>query len=265
MIDTHCHILPKLDDGPSSWDESVKMAQRAAEDGIQIIIATPHYKRDIFENTNAQITKQVNYLNCLLVNKRCPVKILPGCEIYFDPQILEDLLKNELITLNHSPYLLLEFPTEMHLSKEVEWHLFQLQLKGYIPIIAHIERCFFFYKHFEILEEWSKRGIETQLTVCSLTGIFGEAVKNFALQVLKRNIVNYLITDAHSLSKYGREPVLSEGVKQASRVMGWKKALDLVTKNPEKIIPKDIPKEDPVKIDSAQSKNSINLSYKFIK
>lgn len=240
MIDTHCHILPKLDDGPSSWDESVKMAQKAAKDGIQTIIATPHYKRNIFENNNRQITEQVNHLNCLLIQESCPVKILPGCEIYFAPQILVDLSKGELISLNHSSYLLLEFPTQMHLSKEVERQLFQIQLKGYIPIIAHIERCFFFYEHCDVLKEWVKRGIETQLTVASLKGIFGEKVKSFAIQVLKEDMVTYLITDAHSLSKYGRKPILSEGVEQASRIIGREKAFSLVTKNPDKIIQNNI-------------------------
>ena len=92
------------------------------------------------------------------------------------------------------------------------------------------------YGHIDLLEEWHQRGIQTQLTAASLDGIFGRKVKDFAINVLKRGLINYLVTDAHSVSKYGRKPTLSEGVKKASLVIGQQEALNLVTTNPEKII-----------------------------
>ncbi|MBN2395767.1 MAG: tyrosine protein phosphatase [Candidatus Atribacteria bacterium] len=236
MIDTHCHILPHLDDGPDSWDESLLMAKMAAEDGITAIIATPHYKNGIYETKKSQILEKVAQLNELLVNQEIPIKIFPGSEIHFYDGLLKDLTGDSLVTLNSSSYLLLEFPNSIRISTEIENVIFQIQLKGYLPIIAHVERCFYFYHHIDLLEEWHQRGIETQLTSASLSGLFGQEIKNFAIKVLKRGIIDYLVTDAHSVSKYGRKPILSEGVQKASQVIGQQEALNLVTTNPKKII-----------------------------
>lgn len=236
MIDTHCHILPNLDDGPSSWDESLMMAQKAYEDGINIIIATPHTKNGIYENNHARIVEKVDQLNQLLQKQKNPLKILPGCEIHFYDHLLEDLPNNGLISLNHSSYLLIEFPNQIKISQEIEKYLFRIQLAGYTPIIAHVERCNNFYYQVDILEQWHQRGIETQLTASSLNGLFGRSAKQFAIKLLKKGLVDYLVTDAHSLSKYGRKPILSEGVKKVSHIVGQQEALDLVTTNPAKII-----------------------------
>jgi len=140
------------------------------------------------------------------------------------------------LTLNHSPYLLLELPNDIHLSSYIEQYLFQLQLNSYIPIIAHIERCFDFIRNIELLEKWHTRGIESQLTSGSLNGIFGKKIQLFAQQTLKKGLINYLVTDAHSVSKFGRKPILSEGTNKISRIIGRQKALELVTTNPVRIL-----------------------------
>ncbi len=236
MIDSHCHILPKLDDGPATWEEALDIARIASNDGIKAIIATPHYKLGVYQNNAQIIILAVNQLNKRLKEERIPVKVLPGMEIHFYPELINDLQNGELLTLNNSPYLLLEFPNDIHLSSYIEQYLFQLQLNGYIPVIAHIERCFGFLQNLELLEKWHTRGIESQLTSASLNGIFGKGIQLFAQRALKNNLIDYLVTDAHSVSKFGRKPILSEGVHKISHIIGQEKALDLVTTNPEKIL-----------------------------
>ena len=160
MIDTHCHILPELDDGPTTWDESIAMAQRAAQDGISHIIATPHYKKGIYENTGNSILQQVDLLNQLLIKNDISLTVLPGCEISLYEDMLKDILDRKVLTLNHSPYVLIELPGEIRISHQLEDTFFNLQLKGFIPIIAHIERCIDFYHHFDRLIKWVDRGID---------------------------------------------------------------------------------------------------------
>lgn len=239
MIDTHCHILPHLDDGPSSWEECLAMAQRAAEDGITKIIATPHTKNGVYENKGDQIMEKVSHLNWLLEKNKIHVKIFPGCEIQLYDRILDDLEQedqNGLISLNYSSRLLIELPSNIKISPEIENCIFKIQLKGFIPVIAHVERVYDFYYNLDILERWVEQGIETQLTSASLNGIMGKKAHLFALRLLQRGLITYLVSDAHSDSKFGRKPILSEGVKKITKVIGSQKALDLVTTNPEKIM-----------------------------
>lgn len=239
MIDTHCHILPHLDDGPSSWEECLAMAQRAAEDGITKIIATPHTRNGIYENESNQIMEKVNQLNQFLEENKILLQIFPGCEIQLYDRILNDLEQeglNGLITLNYSSRLLIELPSNIKISREIENCLFKIQLKGFIPVIAHIERVYDFYHNSDILDRWIEQGIETQLTSASLNGIMGKKAHLFALRLLQRGLITYLVSDAHSNSKYGRKPILSEGVRKITKVIGRQKALDLVITNPEKIM-----------------------------
>jgi protein-tyrosine phosphatase len=240
LIDSHCHILPNIDDGPTSWEEALEIARMASADGIKVIIATPHYKLDVYQNSPQKIIFAVEQLNSRLVEQGIPLKVLPGMEIHFYPELIDDLKNGELLTLNNSPYLLIEFPNDIKLSSFIEQYLFQLQLNGYIPIIAHIERCFDFSSNIDLVEKWHNRGIESQLTSASLNGIFGKKIQLFAQQALKKGLIDYLVTDAHSTSKFGRKPILSEGVNKISRIIGQEKAIELVTKNPEKILTTDL-------------------------
>jgi protein-tyrosine phosphatase len=245
LIDTHCHILPNLDDGPVTLEEALDIARIASNDGIKAIIATPHYKLGVYQNSSQTIILAVNQLNNRLIEDGIPVKVFPGMEIHFYPELIDDLENGEVLTLNNSPYLLIEFPNDIHLSSYIEQYLFQLQLNGYIPIIAHIERCFDFSRNIKLLEKWHNRGIESQLTSASLNGIFGKKIQLFAQQTLKKGLIDYLVTDAHSVSKFGRKPILSEGMNKISRMIGKEKALELVTTNPARILTSNrIEKED---------------------
>jgi protein-tyrosine phosphatase len=236
LIDTHCHILPNLDDGPDSWEEALDIAMMASNDGIKVIIATPHYKMGVYNNSAQTIILAVNQLNNRLREQGIPLKVLPGMEIHFYPELINDLQNGELLTLNNSPYLLIEFPNDIKLSSYIEQYLFQLQLNGYIPIIAHIERCFDFVRNIDLLEKWHNRGIESQLTSASLNGIFGEKIHLFAQRTIKKRLIDYLVTDAHSVSKFGRKPILSEGMNKISRMIGKERAMNLVTTNPARIL-----------------------------
>lgn len=139
MIDIHCHILPGIDDGPKTIEESILMAKEAVNQGINTIIATPHHRNNSYVNEKESILRIVREFNEILQNEQIPLEILPGQETRIFGEILEDYKKEEILTLNNSNYLFIEFPTST-VPRYAERLLYDIQLEGLIPIIVHPER-----------------------------------------------------------------------------------------------------------------------------
>lgn len=223
MIDIHCHILPGIDDGPSDIQESIEMARIAATDGIEKIVATPHIKNTL--HPVSVIRDNIALLNKRLDELNISVEILQGADV--NAMLDVSLLKG--YTINNTQYILVEFP-HSHLPNSMKDVLFKMMIKGYRPIITHPERNFSVLKDPGILFELVNGGVLAQITADSITGTFGVDVKECARYLLKRNVISFMATDAHSC--YHRRPVLSEGVKAAEKVIGRENVLRLVKGNP---------------------------------
>ena len=109
MIDMHCHILPGMDDGPESLDESLDMCRDAVADGVKCIVATPHFKPGTFEFTGSRIREAVNALMAAVQNSGLDICILPGAEVTISPEMSANLKVGGHLTLNHGRYFLAEF------------------------------------------------------------------------------------------------------------------------------------------------------------
>src|SRR5699024_3118528 len=107
----HSHILPGIDDGAQTEADSLAMARAAVEDGIHTIIATPHHKNGAFENIKENIITYTTILNELFESEGIPLTLLPGQETRINGDMIEDIQKDELLTLNHTKYLFVEFPS----------------------------------------------------------------------------------------------------------------------------------------------------------
>ena len=235
MIDIHCHILPNIDDGPSSWSISLNMCRQASEDGVKTIVATPHTLNGIYDNNPESIEEKVKILNQKLKEKNIPLQILPGSEVHLSADIIERLKKQNIMTLNNTKYLLLEFPADQipHQTEEI---LFRIQIMGIIPIFSHVERNLEFQRKPESLANLIQKGALAQLTAASLCGIFGSPTRKFAQELLANGLIYCIASDAHSDSKSGRNTILSKAVTEASKIIGHQAALNLVQSNPQKII-----------------------------
>lgn len=199
MIDIHSHILPAVDDGSKNTEESLLMLEAAINSGIRTIVATPHYNYK-YANNKSKILTEVDKLNQLIKTNNLNINILPGQEVRIYGELLEDYEAGKLLTIaDTGSYMLVEFPFQ-HIPHYAESLLYNIELSGIKPIIAHPER------NSQILEDPDKlynlveKGALTQLTTSSLIGYFGKSIQRFCNQLIKANLVHTIATDAHNMS-----------------------------------------------------------------
>jgi protein-tyrosine phosphatase len=239
MIDIHAHILPGVDDGAKNWDQSLEMARLAVEDGITVMVATPHLFKgrsiDLSQlNTREMILQHVAQLKHRLYEEKIPLEIIPGCDFPLGVESLKLLAEGRALTINDANrYLLLELP-DTALPPATEEICFQLQSRGITPIITHPERHLIIQEMPHKLKRLIELGCLVQMTGNSLTGWFGRRVKKISRQLIKLGYIHLLATDAHSPK--GRPPLLSQAVTELSRLVGENRARAMVHDIPGRII-----------------------------
>lgn len=199
MIDIHCHILPSVDDGAKDISESVAMAREALKEGIDTIIATPHHKNGRYENKKETIIEEVTKLNEVLQEERIPLNILPGQETRIFGELLEDEELIHILPLNQTQYVFVELPSG-HVPRYTDRLLFDIQLKGFTPIIVHPERNTEIITNPDILYNLVKKGALTQVTASSVAGYFGKKIQKFSTQLIEANLTHFLASDAHNVN-----------------------------------------------------------------
>ncbi|WP_404330379.1 tyrosine-protein phosphatase [Mesobacillus maritimus] len=199
MIDLHCHILPGIDDGAQSDDDSLAMARAAVQQGITTIIATPHHKNGIYENPKQDILGKVAELNKRLQAEKVDLQILPGQEPAITGELAEDFESGQIMTLNDTNYVFVELPSN-HVPRYTEKLLYDLQLKGLIPVIVHPERNSEIHERPELLYKLVEKGALAQLTAGSVCGRFGKKIKSFSEQLIEANLVHFIASDAHNVT-----------------------------------------------------------------
>lgn len=235
MIDLHCHILPGVDDGPESQDESLSMARKAVEDGIYTIVATPHTLNGIYINPVKEVTSRVAALQEALSKNHIKLQLYAGADVYLCPNMLERIESGDAGTINDSrKYILLELPSQI-VPPGVKDEIFSLKLNGITPIISHPERNSAIQHDTDILYELIRMGALSQVTAMSITGDFGEMALQCSERLLKHRLVHIIASDAHSSDS--RPPILSQAVEAAAEIMGnYKEAEHMVTEVPATIL-----------------------------
>ena len=239
MIDIHAHILPGLDDGAKNWEQSLEMARIAVEDGIRMMVATPHlFKSRLIDlrqlNPKEIILQHVAALRQKLLEENIPLEIIPGCDFPLSFESLQLLDDGLALTINDANrYLLMELP-DTALPPATEEICFRLQSKGITPIITHPERHLVIQEAPYKLKRLLNLGCLAQMTGNSLTGWFGRGIKKISRQLVKLGYIHLLATDAHDPKR--RPPVLSQAVTELTRLIGEKRARAMVHDIPARII-----------------------------
>ncbi|MFJ7827554.1 tyrosine-protein phosphatase [Psychrobacillus sp. NPDC096623] len=200
LVDIHNHILPGLDDGPKSIEEALLLAKSAVSNGITHVIATPHHLDAKYRNSSMEIKKAVAGLYRELSKRNINLKVLPGQEIHLAANILDELETDLLTLANSGKYLLIELPNAYIPSHTLEV-IYNIQLKGYIPIIVHPERNTILRKNKQLLYEYVCKGVLIQVTASSLLGLNGRSLRKYTRELIKHNLVHFLSSDAHHYLK----------------------------------------------------------------
>jgi protein-tyrosine phosphatase len=195
VIDLHSHILPGLDDGAPDLDASLRMAQVAVEDGVDIIAATPHVNHTYSVDPQT-VAQEVGRLNIALARIKTPLAVLQGAEVAVEliGQLDDATLRR--LTLGGSSCLLVEPPYRGSVPF-LESIMFDLQIRNFRPMLAHPERALAFRERPYRLGELAKLGVLSCVNAGSLVGRFGAASQELALRWIAEGNVNVIASDSH--------------------------------------------------------------------
>ncbi|MDO5883747.1 tyrosine-protein phosphatase [Ligilactobacillus animalis] len=231
IVDLHCHILPGIDDGSQSLEDSIALANEAVKDGVTHILATPHHLDNKYVNHRSDVERLVKNFQAELDSRQIPLKIFPGQEVHINGELVQkydDLLGVDL----KKKYMLLEFP-HSNVPAYAEKMIFELLKLGTTPIIVHPERNKEIQKNTDILYKFIQQGALAQVTATSYIGGFGDDVAKLSQKFVAHNLVQIVASDAHAMR--GRDFVLSEALSQIGHDFGKDKAIQF-EKNAEDLI-----------------------------
>lgn len=212
MIDLHCHILPGIDDGPSTLEDSLDLARAAIAGGTTTIVATPHVSWD-YPNDAATVAAKVVEINALLLAHRLDLEVRPGAEVALTRALDMDDQDIHAVSLGGGPWLLLECPLSP-VAAGVEQGIEGLRRRGHEHIVlAHPERVPAFQRDPEMLERLVAGGLLTSVTAGAFAGRFGKDVQRFARRLLADGLVHNVASDAHSVVR--RPPEISPVLRDA--------------------------------------------------
>lgn len=226
MIDIHSHYLPYVDDGSPSAEISLKMLEKAVEDGVTDVILTPHY-RGKFKPEKETLLKAFSEFQALKEQAGIPVRLYLGEEVYFGDKSAPALEDKEFLTLAGSKYLLMEFSaTEKSKVYDAVRHA---SAAGYIPVVAHIER--YFYLTDEDVYDIKSLGALIQVNAGSIAGKVKKYFGKQVMRYLKNGWVDLVASDFH----HNREYCMKKAFKAVSRKFGEDYAERIFWLNAEKI------------------------------
>lgn len=234
MYDLHAHILPGVDDGARTPNEAMEMARVAAEHGTQVILATPH-RKDVSENWSvSDLRDLLDEMNSLILGRGLELDLRLGMENHLDLDLPDEVSKGRALPMNDSRYILVEAPF-FGRPNYMEDVLFQLQLQGLTPVVAHPERIEAFQRDIQLLERFVERGMLTQITAGSVIGYFGGRVRRFTHRLLRQGLVHVIASDTHFPDGY-RSPKLPPGVAAAAGVVAPERVRTMVVDTPKAIL-----------------------------
>ncbi|MHC1682822.1 MAG: tyrosine-protein phosphatase [Clostridiaceae bacterium] len=235
MYDMHCHILWGIDDGAESFTIAQNICKLSGNQGINYIVATPHFIIDEVEQNKEILLRYVNELNHWCSSKEINIKILLGCESYLHPLLPQFINNKRIPTLNNSRYLLVEFPVNI-LPLYTEEIIYKLMLKGIVPIIAHPEKYSYFRDNPQQLYNLSEKGCKIQCNGGSFLGHFGKSIRDFSFKLLEHNLVHIIGSDSHNDSTKARGVCLKESYEVIKKANLGEITTEVIIDNCRRII-----------------------------
>ena len=195
MTDVHSHLIPGIDDGAQSMEDSLQLLRRFVEFGYEKVITTPHVMSDYYRNDRNTIERGCDELRTAAHKEGIDLEIECAAEYYLDLEFMDMIKPDELLTFGDQ-YVLFEL-SFMSEPPMLEKAIFELQLAGYKPVLAHPERYAFWHNNMEKYQDMIDRGVLLQLNINSLTGHYSPPVKKVAEHLIQRDMISLVGSDCH--------------------------------------------------------------------
>ena len=224
ITDVHSHLLPGLDDGVKSFEESLTILEQFSQMGTSRIYTTPHVMNDLYPNKEEQIIAKSNELKEKVIENNLEIEVNVAAEYFLD-EVLIDRIETDtgrLLTFG-SNYLLFEtsfFNHPFYLND----FIFKAKSLGFQPVLAHPERYAYIQENYALAEEIVQRGALLQLNTISLSGFYSKPVKKLAERLINDGVIHFLGSDCHNIHQF-------HALKEAITGKFYQKALDLPLKN----------------------------------
>lgn len=218
MIDLHCHLLPGVDDGSKDMETSLRLAAEAVENEVTHALLTPHHMNGEYINHKVDVIRETEAFQQAITDAGIELTVFPGQEVRINGDLLTAIDDDDILFADEgNKYLMLEFPDNDVPTYTTDM-IYQLQMKGIIPIIVHPERNTKIIKHPDILFRLLQKGCLSQITASSYVGTFGETVARFSKQLIAANQAYVFASDTHDLP--GRKYEMRQAFDKLTKEFG---------------------------------------------
>lgn len=230
MIDFHTHIIPNIDDGSRSVEETIELIKEAKEAGFKGIVLTSHYIEKYYETDVPERDVWVNAISECLKNKGIEIELYLGNEIYMSDNMMNLLIEGKASTINNSCYVLFELPLDVEPTNLYEV-IYSMQENKIIPVLAHPERYKFIQKEPELVYDLIEKGVLMQANYGSILGQYGEKTRFIVKKFLENDMIHFLGSDVHRPNTIYKN--IDQAIEEIRYIVGDKKLEELTTINPQ--------------------------------
>ncbi len=231
MIDIHSHILPGVDDGPDSFEESIEMLRISMEDGVNGMVSTSHVMNKMTPELQKKYQDTFNQLQEMAREAGISMPLWLAAEVHIHSEY--DINASLSTLAGNGKYMLIEFPMN-EVPREAGDTFFHISLEGITPILAHPERYIRVLQKPKIVYEFVERGVLMQLNAGSITGRFGKPSRNLAFDMIDHNMAHFIASDCHGTRR--RTPRLKEAHDVVQKIWGQDRARQLFQVNPYRAV-----------------------------
>ncbi|MGB0523706.1 MAG: tyrosine-protein phosphatase [Flammeovirgaceae bacterium] len=195
-VDMHSHLLPGIDDGAKTIEESLALIQRLVELGFTKLIMTPHIMSDFYRNTPEIILEKLDLVKQACQAEGIEVELEAAAEYYLDEGFIKKLDNQEKLLTFGDQYLLFE-TSYLNAPHQLDSAIFMMQSQGYKPVMAHPERYVYNFGKIDKFVEYHEKGVLMQVNLMSVLGYYGPPQKRMADELIEKGIVSFIASDCH--------------------------------------------------------------------
>jgi tyrosine-protein phosphatase YwqE len=196
-VDMHSHLIPGIDDGAKTMEQSIEMLKKFADLGYEKVVTTPHIMSDFYRNTPEIILSGLEKVRLELKNQKIDLEFFAAAEYYLDYEFIEKVKEKSVLSFSGNHVLFeLSFSAE---QPNVDEAIFELISNDYQPILAHVERYSFYQNRIDRIKEIREKGALLQMNINSLSGHYGPDVKKLAEKLIELELIDVISSDCHRI------------------------------------------------------------------